>query len=212
MESCGVWCRTALCSVQVTYPGALPRADPDPTNQASTKIAFFQQVKAGAVMAVLRDADKVAARAIPVVLVPIGPARARRPGVPSRRGGRDGVLGVRQRRPGRPGQSRAARMARQPRLPTSRRSGRRRARPGNGPGCGVREQASYGPNHYSILALTKSPHRRAAEVRERRPGQGNVRGHRYRSRMDGGRRPGSARTVLPTTATTLRLLPIVAAV
>jgi len=67
---------------------------------------------------------------------------------------------------------------------------------------------------YSILVLTKSPHRRVAELRERRPRQRNVRDHRYRSRMDGcdrvkrsELRPASARTTLPTTTTTSRPLP-----
>jgi hypothetical protein len=40
-----VWCRTALCSVQTVYPGALPGVDADPTNQANTKNACFQQAK-----------------------------------------------------------------------------------------------------------------------------------------------------------------------
>src|ERR1700730_200616 len=45
MESPGVWCRTALHSVQAVYTDALPGVDADPTNQASTKNACFQQVR-----------------------------------------------------------------------------------------------------------------------------------------------------------------------
>ena len=82
MESRGVWCRTALSSVQAVDLGALPGADAHSVNQASTKAACYQQVSAGAAMAMLRHAGKVAARLSPAVLVPTGPARARRPGVP----------------------------------------------------------------------------------------------------------------------------------
>ena len=45
MEFRGVWCRTALRSIQVVYPGALRGVDADPTHQASTKTACFQRVR-----------------------------------------------------------------------------------------------------------------------------------------------------------------------
>lgn len=54
MQARGAWCRTALCSVQAVDPGAWPGADADSVNQASTKTGCFQQVRAGAVKAVLR--------------------------------------------------------------------------------------------------------------------------------------------------------------
>ena len=37
IESRSVWCRTALCSIQAVYPGALPGVDAGPTSQAITK-------------------------------------------------------------------------------------------------------------------------------------------------------------------------------
>ena len=154
MESRGVWCRTALSSVQAVDLGALQGADAHSVNQASTKATCYQQVSAGAVMAMLRHARQGRGQAIPC-----GPsanwACPRSAPWCSGPGGPDRVLSVRQRRQGRPGEPGAAHMARQPRLPASRRSGLAGPACGDSPGRGAREQSRHDQNRYFILATTR---------------------------------------------------------
>jgi hypothetical protein len=79
LVACGAVLRCAVSRPFTQAPG--PGADADSMNQAGTKTACFQQVRMGAVMAALRHAGKVTARAIRAVLAPSGSACARRSGV-----------------------------------------------------------------------------------------------------------------------------------